>query len=103
MNKIILAAALMTAAFANAQTVVIPPAGFQAEKMNACRKFGEAAIDTYSIYKASPKMLPKLRGAHPVDDRVIDAIVAGRVHDQQAAYQLGVAYCYDYIDEQARK
>jgi len=103
MKKIILVAALIGATTAHAQTVVIPPAGFQAEKMNACRKHGEIAADIYEIYKTAPKSMDRGRGMHPVNDRVIDAMVAGRVHDKQAAYTLGIAYCYDYIDEQARK
>lgn len=107
MKKMVLVATLISATAAFAQTAIIPPAGFQAEKMNACRQFGEMSADTYSTVNSMSKPTERVwsaaRDIHPVVTRVVDAMRAGRVHDRQAAYTLGIAYCYDYIDEQAAK
>lgn len=107
MKKLILVVALIGTTAASGQTVVIPPAGFQAEKMNACRQFGEMSAETYSAVSGMSRPTPAVwnaaRAIHPVVTRVVDAMQAGRVHDKQAAFQLGMAYCYDYVDEQARK
>lgn len=107
MKKIVLVAALVGATAANAQTVVVPPAGFQAEKMNACRKYGEMSAEAYGIVNSMSKPMPAVwnaaRSIHPIVSRVVDAMQAGKVVDQQAAFQLGMAYCYDYVDKQASK
>lgn len=108
MKKLIVAATVLFAATsAEAQTVIVPPAGFIAEKMNACRQYGEMSAEAFSLIKGMSKPTERVwqaaRDLHPIVGRVVDAMRAGRVHDQQAAYTLGVAYCYDYIDEQAAK
>ncbi|RJG02525.1 hypothetical protein [Noviherbaspirillum sedimenti] len=98
-NTIFAAVAMLLAFDANAQG----NNGFVAEKINACRKSGEMAAATYELYKESPGAVGRARGLHPVNDRAIDAMQKGIVSDKQGAFQLGMAYCFDYIDEQAAK